>query len=124
MKWFGLSFPLYDAVFLQEDDAPVVEDVKEDDDKDEADDDEDDDDDDDDDKEDGAQGHPPLSLCFHLFAYSDLMKWLFGICFVSWLIIYIPMVAVIINLLIYVFPFVDAFFWGLGRVLYLPDLTY
>ena len=44
----------------QEDDAPMVEDVK-DDDKDEADDDEDDDDDDDeDDKEDGAQGFPPF----------------------------------------------------------------
>ncbi|XP_027361695.1 nascent polypeptide-associated complex subunit alpha-like protein 2 isoform X2 [Abrus precatorius] len=39
----------------QEDDAPVVEDVK-DDDKDEADEDDDDDDDDEDDKDDGAQG--------------------------------------------------------------------
>ncbi|KAK7350931.1 hypothetical protein VNO77_09999 [Canavalia gladiata] len=39
----------------QEDDAPIIEDVK-DDDKDEADEDDDDDDDDEDDKEDGAQG--------------------------------------------------------------------
>lgn len=53
----------FDLVF-QEDDAPVVEDVK-DDDKDEDDDDEDDDDDDDDDKEDGAQGR--LLSLFPLF---------------------------------------------------------
>ena len=61
--------------FSQEDEAPVVEDVK-DDDKDDADDDEDDDDDDDDDddKEDGAQGPLP-SFQFLLTTFFFWFIW-------------------------------------------------